>query len=241
MPSWHFSTSPSAEPSSARLAKQRLTSLFCHRLRAMPQPVEFFNRLLGEDWRMAVDADGPPAMRVGGSRACRVVRWLIQCGEFEFAGQLIPYRPSRMTAPCSFPWMASTALAKARSLHFAKPGYVGSGMMSLPAATRGARRLGESIRNILLDSRETKILRTAEMLLYMAARAAGRRSDPPGPRIGQDGPGRSVLAGERRLPGARRRARRRGTLAHRSHGHRWLATKPDRRARYVAGSRALAA
>ena len=36
--------------------------------------------------------------------------------------------------------MASTALAKARSWRFAKPGYVGSGMMSLPAATRGARR-----------------------------------------------------------------------------------------------------
>ena len=35
----------------------------------------------------------------------------------------------------------------------------------------GSTLLGESIRNILLDSRETKIARTAEMLLYMAARA----------------------------------------------------------------------
>jgi dTMP kinase len=35
----------------------------------------------------------------------------------------------------------------------------------------GSTLLGESIRKILLDSRETKIARTAEMLLYMAARA----------------------------------------------------------------------
>lgn len=35
----------------------------------------------------------------------------------------------------------------------------------------GSTRLGESIRKILLDSRETQISRTAEMLLYMAARA----------------------------------------------------------------------
>jgi dTMP kinase len=35
----------------------------------------------------------------------------------------------------------------------------------------GSTPLGESIRNILLDSRDTKISRTAEMLLYMAARA----------------------------------------------------------------------
>src|SRR6478609_4661527 len=46
MPSWHLSTSPGAEPSSARLAKQRLTSLFCHRIPAMQQPVKFFNSLL---------------------------------------------------------------------------------------------------------------------------------------------------------------------------------------------------
>src|ERR1700675_3636201 len=47
MPSWHFSTSPSAEPSSARLAKKRLASPFCHRIHAMSQPVEYFNGLLG--------------------------------------------------------------------------------------------------------------------------------------------------------------------------------------------------
>lgn len=35
----------------------------------------------------------------------------------------------------------------------------------------GSTRLGESVRQILLESRDTPIARTAEMLLYMAARA----------------------------------------------------------------------
>ena len=46
MPSRHFSTSPSADLSSTRLAKHRLASLFCHRIHAMSQPVEKINRLL---------------------------------------------------------------------------------------------------------------------------------------------------------------------------------------------------
>jgi hypothetical protein len=43
MPSWHFSTLAKCE---ARLAKPAISLRFWHRIHAMAQPVEFFNRLL---------------------------------------------------------------------------------------------------------------------------------------------------------------------------------------------------
>jgi hypothetical protein len=43
MPSWHFSSSPSAEHGSQN---QRFHRRFWHRIHAMTQPVEFFSKLL---------------------------------------------------------------------------------------------------------------------------------------------------------------------------------------------------
>src|SRR6266581_3955818 len=88
MPSWHFSTSPSAELSSARLAKQRLTSLFCYRIHAMSQAVEFFNGLLSPlarfaEWIRCNGWQTPRIIRVGSREMNNVLAVVLAGGKGE--------------------------------------------------------------------------------------------------------------------------------------------------------------
>lgn len=76
-----FSTLPSAEQSSARLAKQRLASLFWRRIHTTTQPGEFFNWLLPLRSQVAVGQIVSPSKSVhendGGGRCFRAVHKFI--------------------------------------------------------------------------------------------------------------------------------------------------------------------
>ena len=92
----------------------------------------------------------------------------------------------------------------------------------------GSTPLGEAVRGMLLHRHDLHIDRRSEMLLYMAARAQlVEEVIRPALGAGQDRRRRPLPAGERRLPGLRRRAGRGDALGSRPRGHRRADARPD--------------
>ena len=90
----------------------------------------------------------------------------------------------------------------------------------------GSTPLGEAVRELLLDRHDLHIDRRSEMLLYMAARAQlVEEVIRPALDQGKTVRLRPLPAGQRGLPGLRRRARRGDALGGRPRGHR----RPDAR------------
>ena len=126
-------------------------------------------------------------------------------------------------------WTAPTAAARRPRRPAWPTGSARGASRSSPAATPAARALGDRLRAILLDRDDgrTSALR-AEMLLYMASRAQlVEEVIRPALARGRGRRLRPLPAGERRLPGVRRRARRRRGRPGRPGGDGGAPARPD--------------